>query len=224
MRTVFEQIRDKGRVIRGDIGIYAQTIDPILAQALNLTKTSGTILGDVFPNSTAEQAGLKTGDIVLSLGGKPMENGRQLTVNLYQKPVGERILMQVLRGVDTLEVSVEVVNRANDPGRFTDFVNAEKNLIPELGILVLDLDERLAEMFPNLRIRSGVVVAGRALDAPFWNEGFIPGDIIHQINGIEITSLSQFRDIVRNIERLEPVVAQVERNSSLFYLPFEKTQ
>lgn len=224
VRTVFEQIRDKGRVIRGDIGVYAQTINPILAQALGLPTISGTILGDVYPESPAELAGLKAGDIVLSLGKKRMENGRQLTVNLYQKPVGERVLMQVLRGPDTLEVSVEVVNRANDPGRFTDFVNAEKNLIPDLGILALDLDERLAAMFPNLRIQSGVVVAGRALDAPFWNEGFIPGDIIHQINGVDVTSLAQFRNIVGQLAPLDPVVAQVERNGYLFYLPFEKTR
>ncbi len=224
VRTVFEQIRDKGRVIRGEIGIYAQTIDPLLAKALDLPITTGTILGDVYPNSTAEQSGLKVGDIVLALGAKPMENGRQLTVNLYQKPVGERVLVHVLRGTDTLEVSVEVVNRADDPGRFTDFVSADENLIPELGILALDLDDRIATMFPNLRIPSGVVVAGRALDAPFWNEGFIPGDIIHQINGIELTGLGQLRDIVGRLRPLEPVVAQVERNGHLFYLPFETTQ
>ena len=167
VRTVFEQIRDKGRVVRGDIGIFAQTIDPLLARALDLPITSGTILGDVLPQSTAEQAGLKAGDIVLALGGKRMENGRQLTVNLYQRPVGERVLMQVVRGPDTLEVSVEVVNRANDPGRFTDFVNADKNLIPELGVLALDLNERLARMFPDLRISTGVVVAGACARCAF---------------------------------------------------------
>ena len=222
VRTVFEQIRDRGRVVRGEIGIYAQTIDPILARALDLPVTAGTILGDVFPQSSAEMAGLRTGDIILALGTKPMENGRQLTVNLYQKPVGERVLLQVLRGADTLEVSVEVVNRTNDPGRFTDFVSADKNLIPELGILALALDEHLAHMFPTLRISTGVVVAGRALDAPFWNEGFLPGDIIHQINGADITQLGQLRDVIRQIKPLDPIVAQVERNGFLFYLPFEK--
>lgn len=221
VRAVFEQIRETGRVRRGSIGVHAQSITPWLSDALKLPVRFGAILGDVYPDSPAASAGLKSGDIVLRLAGKSMENGRQLAVNLYRRPIGERVLLSVMRGRDTIEVSVEVVDRPDDPGRFSDFVNPEKNLISELGIMGVDLNEELATMFPNLRIRSGVVVAARALDAPFWDDGFLPGDIIHALNGIEIASLAQLRKALSGLKNADPVAVQVERNGRLSYMAFQ---
>ena len=157
-----------------------------------------------------------------------MENGRQLSINLYRQTVGERVLMEVLRDTDTLEVSVEVsvevINREDPTGRFADLVQPSRNLIPELGILALDLDRRIAEMFPSLRIDTGVVIAGRAMDAPFWEEGFLPGDIIHEMNGASIASLEDLRSQLTALKPFDPVVFQIERNGRLFYFSFEFTR
>lgn len=224
VRAVYDQIRNTGRVRRGSIGVHAQTITPLLRQALDLPVQFGAVLGDVFPDGSAAAAGLKAGDVVLSLGGKRMENGRQLQVNLYRQPIGERILIDVLRGTDTLQVSVEILDRPEDPGRFSDFVNPEKNLIPEFGIMALDLNEGLAKMFPNLRIRSGVVVASRALDAPYWDDGFLPGDIIHELNGKAIESLAQLREVISSLADYDAVAVHVERGGQLFYVAFEFTR
>ena len=76
VRNVFEQIRETGRVRRGEIGVHAQTITPTLAGGLSLTRSSGVILADVYPGSPGEKAGLEIGDIILSQNGKLMENGR----------------------------------------------------------------------------------------------------------------------------------------------------
>jgi serine protease Do len=224
VESVYRQIRETGRVHRGDIGIYAQTVTPLLSQALGLSVGFGAILGDVHPDGAAHKAGLQTGDIVLSVAGKPMENGRQLSVNLYRQPIGERVLMSVLRGTDTLEVSVEILNREDATEQFADLVNPDHNLIPELGILALDLDHRISGMFPNLRIDSGVVVAARALDAPFWEEGFLPGDIIHQMNGQTTDSLSSLRSQLATLKAYDPVVFQIERDGRLFYFSLEYAQ
>lgn len=221
VKAVYEQIRETGRVRRGSIGVQAQSVTPLLRQALDLPVPFGAILADVYPDGSGAAAGLKAGDVILSLEGKRMENGRQLQVNLYRQPIGERILMDVLRGSDTLKVSVEILDRPEDPGRFSDFVNPEKNLIPEWGIMALDLNEGLANMFPNLRIRSGVVVASRALDAPFWDDGFLPGDIIHEVNGSSIETLAQLREAIASFEVLDPVAVQVERDGRLSYVAFE---
>ncbi len=78
VRHVFEQVRRFGRVRRGQIGVRAQTITPALAEGLSLTRDWGVVLGDVFPDGPAAKAGLQVGDVVETLDGKPMENGRQL--------------------------------------------------------------------------------------------------------------------------------------------------
>src|SRR5688572_720345 len=97
VQTVYKQIRQFGRVRRGDIGVRAQTVTPILARGLALPRERGVVLADVIPGSPADRAGLRAGDMVLSLDGKPMDNGRQLQVNLYRHVVGDVVTLEILR-------------------------------------------------------------------------------------------------------------------------------
>ncbi len=90
MRFIYDQIRTKGRVRRGEIGVFAQTITPALAAGLRLTREWGVVLGDVYPNGPAAKAGLRINDVILSVDGKPMENGRQFDVSLYRGSRGVR--------------------------------------------------------------------------------------------------------------------------------------
>ena len=97
VRTVCEQIRTFGRVRRGDIGIRAQTVTPELASGLSLPDEYHVILSDVVPGNPADVAGLRTGDLVITLDGKRMENGRQLQVNLYRRLIGDAVSFEVFR-------------------------------------------------------------------------------------------------------------------------------
>jgi serine protease Do len=221
VRTVFQQIKANGYVRRGQIGVNAQTISPPLAEGLELARNWGVVLGDVYPHSPAQQAGLQIGDIVLSLDGKVIENGRQFDVNLYGTPVGATVTLQVLRGQQTLRVPVTVLERADDPNRFTLMVSPEENLVARLGILGVDLDPRIAAMVPGLRSQSGVVVAARSPDAVYGRVALAPGDVIHALNGQQITSLGQLRAGLQSIRVGAPVVLQVERRGQFQFLAFE---
>lgn len=221
VRNVYRQIRNIGYVRRGTIGVHAQTITPVLAAGIGLGRDWGVVLGDVYPGSPAEGAGLQVGDVVLTLDGKPMENGRQLDVNLYGTPVGERVTLQVLRGQQVVQVPVVVLEREDDANRFFAMVNPEENLIPRLGILAVDLSPQVAQMLPSLRIGTGVVVAVRAPDASYGQVELIPGDVIHAINGEPITSLDQLRRRVSQFQVGAPVVLQVERRGQLRFMAFE---
>ena len=90
VRSVYEQIRRHGQVRRGDIGVRAQTLTAVLAAGLGVTRDHGVVLADVTPGGPAAQAGLRPGDVVVALDGKPMENGRQLQVGLYRRARGRQ--------------------------------------------------------------------------------------------------------------------------------------
>ena len=220
--NIYRQLRETGRVRRGVIGVYAQTITPLLASGLGLPQVWGVILGDVQPGSPARAAGLKVGDIVLRLDGKVMENGRQFDVNLYRRSGGETVSLEVLRGGDTLQVEVQVAERQEFEDRFSALVTPEDNLIHKLGILGLDLTPEIARYLPRLRLTSGVVVASGAANLS-WRAGdrFQPGDVIHAVNRYTVRNLEELRRVLADLEAYDPVVVQIERRGQFRFLAFE---
>lgn len=221
VRNVFAQIRKTGHVRRGEIGVFAQTITPSLAAGLGLSQNWGVILGDVFPKSPAERAGLRAGDIILSIDGKPVENGRQFDVNLYRRSEEDNVTLEIVRGQEKLMIPVSVIVREDEPNYFSGKITPDGNLIPKVGIFVIELDDEIAAKIPSLRKQYGVVIVGRTADAPYWAGQFQPGDVIHAVNGTLITGLSQFRSRINEVKSADSIVLQIERAGKLFYVSFE---
>lgn len=221
VRNVVRQIRKDGHVHRGQIGVYAQTITPALEAGLNLPRDWGVVLGDVEPKGPADEAGLKVGDVVLTLNGKMMENARQFEVNLYRRPIGEKVTLEILRGSQKLSFEVEVIEPDDDPLRFADMVDPQNNIIARLGILGIEINQRVAHMLPDLRKQYGVVVAARAAGAPYSGAGLEPGDVIYAVNGTPVTSVAALRQALQNLKPDDPLIVQIERDGRLMFLNLE---
>jgi len=221
VRTVYEQIKKNGRVRRGEIGIRAQTITAILASGLGLSRDQGVILADVKPDSPADQAGLRPGDLVLSLDGKPMENARQLQINLYRHSLGDVVSLQILRDRQTLTVPAVINERKNDLSGLSATIDPRDNLVQKLGILGINLNQRLVETIPVVRVRFGVVVASTVAGAIDAREGGLAvGDVISTVNKTAIRELSDLRTALDGLKTGDPVVLQLERRGELMYLAF----
>jgi serine protease Do len=219
VRSVYEQIRKSGRVRRGDIGIRVQTVTPVLASGLKLPRDHGVLVADVAPGSDGARVGLRPGDIVASLDGRPMENGRQLQVNLYRRLIGEVVTLEILRDDQTLTVPVAMNERKDPFGGMP--ADPRENLVARLGILGLNLDVQLAQVLPLSRARSGVVVASTvagAIDAS--DGGFAAGDVIVSVNQTPVKNLIDLRSTMEGFKTGDPVVLQLERRGELMYLAF----
>jgi serine protease Do len=221
VKAIYRQLKEHGRVRRGEIGVNAQTITPELAKGLGLSRPWGVILGDVYPGSPADKGGLEIGDIILTLNGKQMENGRQFDVNLYSRPVGETVSVRLMRGIDTIEAAVEVMERPGDVARFADLVTPSENQIDALGILGLELNDRIREMLPSLRRQSGVLVAARSGTAYSRNGSLHAGDVIYAVNKTSIAGLANLRRILSTFAANEKVTIQVERDGRMMYVVLE---
>jgi serine protease Do len=222
VRNVFVQIRKSGRVHRGEIGVHAQTITPLMAEALGLTVSAdaGVILADVAPGSPADRAGLRPGDIVATLDGKRMENGRQFRINIYTRGVGEQVALQIWRGERSLTVRVPVVERDADTDRLADLVGSQQSIAP-LGIVALDLTAPVAELLPDLRSKTGAVIARVTPEAPYSQQGTLePGDVIHAVNDRPIGNVDELKKVAAALKPGGAVVLQVEREGTLMLLAF----
>ncbi len=220
VKNVVAQIIKFGRVRRGEIGVHAQTITPLMAEALGLDVDTGVILSDVAPGSPAATAGLRAGDLVMALDGKPMENGRQFRINVYARGAGERVRVDVRRAGRDVSVQVAVAERANDTARLEELVGTHI-VLPKLGLSVLDLTPTIAQLLPPLRRSTGAVVIRVAADAPFSQQGKLAtGDVVYALNGKSVGSGAELRAAAEALKPSTPVVLHIERDGILMYVSF----
>ncbi|MBI5280875.1 MAG: trypsin-like peptidase domain-containing protein [Candidatus Solibacter usitatus] len=220
--NVVEHLRRSGRVVRGEIGVVAQTITPALASGWRLRQEWGVVIGDVEPGGEGEKVGLLVGDVVLTLNGKPMENARQFNVNVYRPAIGETITLGVLRGQSKLQVAVKVTERHDEASTFAELASREENLIPEFGAFAVDFSGPLRAQFgPARRDKGGVLVAARHADGPLLEDSFKAGDVIYAVNRAPVRSVAEMRALIRKMKPGEGVAVQVERAGKLRFISFE---
>jgi serine protease Do len=200
--------------------VSAQTITPLLAEALGLGVDRGVILSDVVAGSPAARAGLQPGDVVMTLDGKAMENGRQFRINVYARGVGEQVALGIRRGERTLAVRVPVAERPGSTARLSDLIGVQRP-IASLGIVVLDLSPTVAQVLPPLRGDKGAVVVTAGPKAPFSQQGrLLGGDVIYAFNGQPITSGADLERAAATVKPGTASVLQIEREGTLMYLAF----
>ncbi|TAM48976.1 MAG: PDZ domain-containing protein [Acidobacteria bacterium] len=221
VRYIVDQLRAKGRVHRGVIGVQVQTVSPTMAAALGLPQAWGVIVSDIDPDGPAGKAGIQIGDVIVSTDGEVVGNVREFGINLYHHPTGATVALDILRGGAKMSLKVPVVERPEDPDTLMDMVRPEKNLVPQLDILGIDVDAKLAAALPPLRKASGVLVAAMSADASPPADRFQPGDVIHAVNWTTVTSLDELRKAVAGLKDGDPVVVQIERGGALKFVAFE---
>jgi serine protease Do len=222
VRAIYEQIRTEGHVHRGQIGVRLRTITPELVEGLRLSVNRGVLLEDVSPGSPADKAGLKVGDIVIHVGGKPIDNVRQFALDLYAYKIGQKAEIGVLRNGKETTLSVPVIERPDDPTRFADFVSGPDNLVNRIGVVAINITGELKDLLgSDLRIPGGVLVAARTPTSNLLGEGPQPGDVIHAVNANRVQNLTELKRQLRQIKPGQPIVLQIEREAELSYLVLE---
>jgi serine protease Do len=221
VRNIYNQIRKDGHVHRGHIGVGVQSITPTLAKGLGLAQDWGVVVNDIEPDGPAKSAGVEIGDVIQALNGKTVESASQLENEIYRLAVKDSVTLSLFRDGKTVKVIVPVHEREDDPQRFADMVNPEDNLVPKLGILAIEVNDKIADMLPDLRHEYGLVVAARAAYAPYSGGELETGDVIYEVNTVPTLSVKGLREALDRLKSGDAVVLQVERSGRLMYLALE---
>jgi serine protease Do len=151
---------------------------------LKLPQDSGAITADVLPGGPADRAGLKIDDIIVAVNGIEIKDVRDLQSFIFRQALDKQVTMTVRRGDQKLSLTMKVIERPGDPQRFADMVDPEKNIIPQLGVLVVEVDEKIKAMMPGLRHDYGLAIAAESPDAPYSGESLRVGDVISEVNQV----------------------------------------
>jgi serine protease Do len=218
-RTVFRQLREFGRLRRQEVGMSMQTITPEMAAGLGLSRDYGVIVSDVWPQGPAEAAGLKTGDVLVSVDGQPADNLPSVTYYFRLRDSADPVKLVVLRGTAQQSLSITPVEQRGEFEAMSEMADPVKNLVPELGIIGIGIDARVAASAKGLRDPYGIIVVARAAGAA-GEVPLQPSDIIRSLNGTQVVTLQGLRDAMRGLTAGSPVTLQVQRDGRLMYVSF----
>jgi serine protease Do len=221
VRYIIDQLRTRGRVRRSTIGADLETVTPEMAAALKLPQAWGVIVADVDPDGPAAASGLLIGDVILGVDGNRAANVRELATVLYPHPSGTPVTLSLLRDNQKISLSVKVEESTDDPTSVLDLVRPEQNLVPELDVLGVDLDPKLAAALPDLREDTGVLVAAMSADASPPADRFQAGDVIHAVGRTPVHSLTELRKAVAGMKDGDPIVVQIARDGAFLFIAFE---
>jgi serine protease Do len=218
-RTVFHQLRQYGTLRRQEVGMSIQTITEGMATALRLTRDYGVIVSDVWPGGPAEAAGLAVGDILVSVDGQPAENLPTVTYNFRLRDSPDDVKLVVLRGAAQVSLSIKPVEARSEFDSVSSMADPAKNLVPELGIIGVEIDSRITATATGLRDPYGIIVvaraAGAASDVPL-----LPRDIVRSVNNRRVGTLDALRESVRSLTSGTHVTLQIQREGRLMYVSF----
>jgi len=221
VKFAYPQLIRYGHLHRGVIGLHTQTITPSLVAGLNLSRDLGVIISDVQPKSPADEAGLKPQDIILTVNGKNIDSLPSLGVSFFLVNPGDRVKMEILRGTEKMFFEVKVIEQQDERDRLFDIADLEKNMVRKLGIVGINVDERVLQFLSGLRVESGVVVAAKMTGGEGVGNPLATGDIIHALNGVAVSDLHSLSTALCRLKPGSFVALQVEREEILTYLAFQ---
>jgi serine protease Do len=216
-RSVMDQIVSHGKVVRGYLGIQIQALTPDLAKQFGINQGGGALVGQVEGDTPAAKAGLKRGDVIVSLNGQPVVSDRDLRLRISQTAPGTNVKLGVSRGGKVQDFSVtlgELPEKVAQEGAGNE--SAPGGL---QGVEVQNLTPDLAQQLQLPAGTKGVVVSEVDPSSPAASE-LNRGDVIQEVNHKSVSNVEEYRQAIAAAGN-QPVLLLVNRDGGTQYVVIE---
>jgi serine protease Do len=222
VKEILPQLKQTGHVARGFLGVSPQAITSDMADSLGLKSTKGALIADVVKDSPAEKGGLKPGDVVVALNGKPVSDNSQLTRDVGVIPPGSTVKLDIVREGKQRTVEVKLAERPDEKeqgGRTPTKSGQDKEQGDLLGLSVQDVTPQLARQSQVDPATKGAVVVDVAPDSPAADAGLEPGDVVLEVNRRAVASAAEYKNAVKGVKKGDTALVRVRRGQATQYIP-----
>ncbi len=208
-KWIADQLIEKGKVTRGWLGVVIQEVTSDISEAIGIRE--GVIIAQIMPGSPAEKAGLKIGDIVLSVDGEKVKSVRDLQFKIMKTPPGNELKLVVLRDGKEIQINVKV-GEMPEERQATREQQDTQNLGLSLRNLTPQEESRLGT--------KGVLITGIMPGSLAHISGLRPGDVILMVNNVPVSSVDQVRSMLDSLikSERERALLLVRRNQENLYI------
>jgi serine protease Do len=213
-KSVLGQLREKGKVTRGWLGVHIQRLTPEMAESLSVPANKGAVVVEVIKDGPAEKAGLRSGDVIVAFNGKTVNDEHELPQIVAGTKPGQNVNVKVLREGKEIAIPVTVAEMEGEPRRRA---GGGADLTKGLGLTVQDITPEISRHM-EIENRKGVLVSGIEPGSAADAAGFQEGDIIRQINRRAISNAADFQKEMNKVKGASTVLFLVERGDARLFL------
>ncbi|MBA4416699.1 MAG: peptidase [Syntrophus sp. (in: bacteria)] len=213
VKELLPQLKSKGKVARGWLGVQIQRVTPEIAKNFGLKEAEGALVSDVTDQSPADKANIKRGDIIISFNGKPIKEMDQLPRLVGSTEIGKKVKVGLIRDGKPLEVETVVGEMKEEGLQASKKPEVEK----DFGLVVQNITPDIAKHL-NLKDKSGVIVTDVQPGSPAQNGDIKSGDVIREIGRKHIRNLVDFKEAMKKANLKEGIVILLKRENTTFYV------
>ncbi|MGE5818530.1 MAG: DegQ family serine endoprotease [Deltaproteobacteria bacterium] len=218
-KKVADQLRKNGRVIRGWLGIRAQDVTPQTAASMGITRPAAemAVVTEVAENSPAAEAGIKTGDLIVELNGKPVPKSHELPSLIADTPPNQKVTLKIIHENKEQTLTVKI-------GELPDDNDASQQLEakdPEIGLRVQRITPEAARRL-GLTSTKGVLVVEVQPGSPADQVGLQPADVIREVNQKPVNNVKDFERVARQGRRGDRILLLVQRGDNAVFFALKR--
>ena len=207
-KTVADQLKATGKVVRGYLGVNFSALTPKLAKSLGLVSDKGAIVTHVVKGSPAEKGGLKVEDVIVKFDGKTVDADTDLPKVVAAAPIDKLVKVVLYRKGKRMELTLKVGQQGQDAGAFAPTAAS-------IGVSVRELTPDVARQL-GLKDVKGVVVSDVKAGSSAEDAGMVRGDLILEFNGQSVENLEGFAALATKVVKGEVVRLLLRRPDGSF--------
>ncbi len=207
-KKVVDQLKEKGRVVRGFLGIRGTDLTEAIKKQFKLTVDKGVIVSEVEPGSPADKAGLKKYDVIVAINGQPVQNWDDLRFKVADLQPGNVVSLKLIRDGQEMTVKATIIELETETTS-----QKEEKTDKDVGLSLTPLTSNLARRY-GLSTAEGLLITDVKEFSPAARAGLVAGEIILEVNRNKVTSVKEFKDVLKKAEPGEEIILLVRREEA----------